>query len=341
MFSLALIGGGAHSRSNHLPALAHYVAQRPDTIRLAAFCDLDPKVAEATAHSYGFERHYCDYREMLAAGDLDACIAVTPLAATASIAADIIEARLPLLMEKPPGLTLESSEHLRQLANRRNSIVMVSMNRRFDPALQTAKAWIGDRPLTHVRVTMLRIDRTEETFLVETGLHSADALRYLAGDIREHVTTNRRVDQTTWYSVALALQSGATGTLDIMPSCGCKGETYELFGPGYRVEARAGDADTGTCLAWENGTLALHAESDVSPFIKNGTYAETSEFLDGTREGRHPRPSLDDVLPSVEFIHQIHSAATDNAAAHELGHPARRARRPDETAAPPRGHTRS
>ena len=151
MMKIAVLGGGNHSRDNHLPALGRYVALHPGEVELAAFCDLRREVAEGVAREYGFARSYTGLEELLAAETPDGCIAITPVAATARVAAQILAAGIPLLMEKPLGATPEEAEQICRLAERQNSRVMVSLNRRFDPAITAACAWISRRPLQYVR----------------------------------------------------------------------------------------------------------------------------------------------------------------------------------------------
>ena len=53
MLKIAVIGGGSHSRCNHLPALARYVSLYPAEFEPAAFCDLQREVAERVSQEYG------------------------------------------------------------------------------------------------------------------------------------------------------------------------------------------------------------------------------------------------------------------------------------------------
>ena len=307
MLRVALIGGGNHSRREHLPALARYVSEHPGGVEPVAFCDLNRDVAEAVAAEYGFGASYTDVAAMLEAERLDGCIAVTPVPVTAAVASQVVEAGVPLLMEKPPGCTPAEARRLNELVVSRNARVMVGMNRRFDPALSAAHAWRGDRPLEYVRATMLRRARREKDFFMETGLHALDALRWLAGDVREHAVHAREVDGAWWYQVHFEFESGVAGVLEVMPSCGSRAETYDLFGPGYRVRASSGFADRGACQAWEGGEpTSLHDPApDTEPYVLSGTYAETVAFFMALRDETPMHPSPGEVLQSVELCHRI------------------------------------
>lgn len=67
MLKVAVIGGGNHSRGNHLPALERYVSLHPGEAELVAFCDLRREVAKRVSREYGFARFYTNLEEMLGA----------------------------------------------------------------------------------------------------------------------------------------------------------------------------------------------------------------------------------------------------------------------------------
>ena len=312
---VAVIGGGYHSREHHLPSLAKYVARYPGEVELAAFCDLRRDIAEGICREYGFGQFYTDIDEMLASENLDACIAVTPVSANASVAKTIVIAGVPLLMEKPPGSTPQEARELCEFAEGRDAPAMVSMNRRYDPALSAARSWIAGQPLEHVRASMFRHRRRERDFFVGTALHSLDALRWIAGDISDYSVHTRLVDEAWWYRIDLEFERGATGVLEVLPTCGNRAEFYEIFGPGYRVRASAGDNDSGEVIAWEEGKIVLRKgpTPDTPPFVKGGTSAETVEFLTALREGRALHPSPQEVWQSVDLCHRIQGRAEAQA----------------------------
>ena len=146
------------------------------------------------ADRYGFARVYDDLDRMMVSEDLDGLVAITPIPVTVSVARRAIEAGLPLLMEKPPGATLEEARGLAALAVAAEAQVMVSMNRRFDPALRAALDWWGDRPIEVIRGTICRVNRRELEFIYGTAIHPMDAMRSIAGDVAAHEVSARLVD---------------------------------------------------------------------------------------------------------------------------------------------------
>jgi predicted dehydrogenase len=253
MIRVGLLGAGSHSRREHIPALERC---RGD-IELTAICD--PRVTEL----FGFRRHCRSLDELLAVRP-DAILAITPVEVTAEIAQRIIAAGIPLLMEKPLGRTLEEARQV--CAAAAGKPVMVSMNRRFDPVIVAARQWLVDRPIESARATLVRHNRPAAGFVEDVGLHAVDTLRFLTGRV---------------------------GAMTLVPNGGHWVETYEVFGPGYHVEAQA----TQRCRIWDAGKLVV----DV-PGQGTGTYEETVAFLRAVAGQQPFSPTPADVLASMEAL---------------------------------------
>ena len=201
MIRIGVLGAGRHSRREHLPALALYAQRYPAAIDLAVLCDRDVNVAR----EYGFARH-CDSLDRLLDLRPDAIVAVTPVDATADLAVRILGTGIPLLLEKPLGRTLDEARRIVDAAAGRHA--MVSMNRRFDPALVALARWLAGRRIEHVRATVVRHARSPVGFSLDVGIHAVDVLRFLAGALAAH-------DGPT-----LTFASGAAGVIELRPDGG-------------------------------------------------------------------------------------------------------------------------
>jgi predicted dehydrogenase len=317
MLKIAVVGAGSHSRTQHLPALRHYAAEHPGEITLAGLCDLDGDLAARTAEAYGFVQSYTDLGEMLAEARPDACVAVTPIAVTAAVARQVIEAGVPLLMEKPPGASPAEGQAVADLAEEKGVPVMVSVNRRFDPAVRMVTHWWGDVSPDVVRGCMCRVARQEPDFMTGTGIHALDTLRHLAGDVETWRVRSRRVHGITWFVVDLTFVNGTIGVLEVLPSAGHDVEVYELSGNHRRARVRTGYKDRGDLCCWAEGEVVLegHPADGQPAFVRSGAYAETAAFIDALPEGRPPVPTIADVLPSLTLCHAILDAAKEEACA--------------------------
>jgi myo-inositol 2-dehydrogenase/D-chiro-inositol 1-dehydrogenase len=311
MLKLVVVGAGNHSRENHLASLARYVAQHPGQVELAGLCDLRRDHAQEVAAQYGFARVYVDLDEMLRVEHPDACVAVTPIPVTAQIAVRVIEAGVPLLMEKPPGATVDEAQQIVQLVERTGARVMVSMNRRYDPALCAALRWWDERPIQYVRATIARVDRREPDFVYGTAIHPLDTMREIAGDVHSWHADVREVEGARWFVVRLAFEGGAAGVLEVLPTAGCMVESYDIYGAGCRALVRVGGSDTGEVRCWQGGKLDLDKEParGEPTCVRNGAYGETVRFIATLLNGGVMYPSPAQVLQSVDLCERIQRQA--------------------------------
>ncbi|HAA77882.1 TPA: hypothetical protein DCE37_22480 [Candidatus Latescibacteria bacterium] len=307
MVSLALIGCGSHCRGNHAPALAQYAKDYPDRMALAAVCDLDCERAEGFASEYGFANVYTDYVEMLEKEQLDGVVAVMPIELTAGVAVDLLKRGMPTTVEKPMGYTLDEVREILRTAEETGTANMVSVNRRFEPLLRRGVDWVrGQGPIRYVRASILRHNRREDFFVSGTGIHCIDTLREIGGEFASYEMKMLQGD-TLWYHVDVDYASGASATLDILTSDGSVEEGYEIYGEGYRVDARVEGSSDPHLLCWKENELVVEERpaANEPSFIRLGPYAETHEFVTALEEGRAPWPSVKEVFPSVEVAYTL------------------------------------
>ena len=307
---LALVGCGEHSESSHAAPLARYAAARPGGIELAAACDLDRARAERFCREFGFARAYASLDELLGAERLDGCVTVMPVNRIGEVAAQVLERGIPCVIEKPLGTSLAEVERLAEVARRTGTPHMVSVNRRFMPYLNRASAWAREAGgLLYARATMVRQRRDEPAFIWETALHALDALRHVAGEIKDYRATLHRPEglSANWYLVSLDFEGGARGQLEVLPTAGVIEESYELFGEGFRARVVAGSGPQRSLHCWRGGRLEAEefADETAPEDLRSGAYEEVLEFVGALREGRRPAPTVEDVLPSSRVCFRI------------------------------------
>ena len=139
-----------------------------------------------------------------------------------------------------------------------------------------------------------------------TAIHCIDILRALAGDIEDQEVRVHK-GSPPWFCIGFTFASGVLGTLDVLPTDGSVEERYELFGDGYRVDARVGPSSEPRLRCWESGEVAVDVRPppDAPDFVRVGAYGETQEFIEALNDRRPPWPSVEEVFPSVEMAYTI------------------------------------
>jgi len=307
---LVLIGAGSHSRSQHAPALARLAQERPGMVTLAAVCDLNRERAEATAQQFGFARACTDMHAMMAQAAPDGCVVVMPIERIVPVARELLRYRVPLLVEKPPGRTAAECAALHEAAVAAGVPVQVSVNRRFQPYLARALAWArAQGPLHLVSAFMLRSRRRERNFITDTAIHVIDALRHIGGEVTALRLRGGRGQEhgQVWFAATLEFASGLAGILLVHPDCGVVAERYLLHGESFTAEVQLGPLCPYElrCCRDNRDEVRESLPADAPALQASGVYEETCAFVEAIRAGRPPRPSLDEVAPSLALAEQI------------------------------------
>ncbi|MFP4250592.1 MAG: Gfo/Idh/MocA family protein [Armatimonadota bacterium] len=303
MTTIGLLGAGSHSRANHAAALRYIKENNPDGLRLAAVCDLDEQKAESCAGEFGFEATYTDLDTMLDEEDLDGLILITPVEVTEKLATTLLPRGIPLVIEKPPGVDADAAWRLAELARKTGTPHMVSLNRRFSPALARARQWLAahaaDRLPRLCIARMLRHNRTEEEFRVWTGIHLVDAaLSVMGRPCSVHATNTPTGHDGVFYTRAeVETELGAIHYF-MSPAVGVVEETYEFHGADYTVHV---DAQACTLRIFDSNQNVLdwRAEGNRPPAWLNGTVGETQAFIDAIEGRRQFEPTLECALLST------------------------------------------
>ena len=310
MIRIAIAGCGEHSRSSHAAPLARYAAAHPNEIELVAACDLDLDRATEFCRSFGFGQPYKDLDEMLDAEKPDACVSVMPMEKIVEVGIKLLERRIPCVIEKPLGTSLQEIEKLGQVARDTQTPHMVSVNRRFMPFLNQARSWMKEQgPLRYVRASQVRHQRAEADFVWSTAIHALDALRYIAGEVGAFDVTLQEPasEEAPWYLIVLRFQSGTVGQIEVLPTAGMVEESYELFAEGCRARVTAGSGPQRSLQCWKGGELVIdaHATDEQPEDLRNGAYQEVEEFVRALQTGARPQPCIDDILPSARISFAI------------------------------------
>jgi len=309
MIRIALAGCGEHSRSSHAAPLARYMAQHPDEIQLVAACDLNREKAVEFCRTFGFERAYSDMSEMLDAEKPDACVCIMPMSAIVETGIELLERRIPCVIEKPLGTSLVEIERLNKVALETQTPHMVSVNRRFMPYMTETRSWLEEvGPVRYLRAAQVRHARSEDDFIWSTAIHVLDALRYVAGEIDSFEAEVIGPDTAAaWYLLSLQFGSGATGHVEILPTSGMVEESYEFFGERFRARITAGAGTQRTLEFWHDNKLVNEARADENEpeDLRNGAYQEVEEFVQSLRNGTPPYPPIEKILPSARICFAI------------------------------------
>jgi predicted dehydrogenase len=282
LLRVGILGCGPISQYAHLEA-----AQKACNTTLYAICDTDEGLARRFGTFYDAERIYLNYDEMLADPDVEAIIigVSDDFHVPASIKA--LEAGKHVLCEKPIGISVEEVGGLVDLVNKNGRVLQIGHMLRFDPGIESAKAFIREemgellalkawycdsthryamtdavQPLARQGTRVLRPAGDPKAdkpryYMLAHGSHLVDLARYLGGPIKSVDAKLREKFGAYCWFVDVDFESGALGHLDL--TIAVRMDWHE----GFNVYGQNGSATAKIYNPW------YYKSSDVEIFHEN------------------------------------------------------------------------
>lgn len=269
---VGLVGTSWWAEAMYLPALADHPIGR-----ITALCGRDAARTQGVAASWSIPHHFTDWSAMLDSGEIDAVIVASPNGSHYEITMGALDRGLPVLCEKPLGMSTDEARQMAEAARTNDVITMVPFTYRFMPTNQFVKKLIADgyvgRPY---QLSMRyfagyardggyawRFDEAEagSGILGDLGSHWLDMSRWFLGEITA-ISAHRdcfvprapRPDMTTYTKVedsAVILarfESGALATLQVSAVC-WEGTP---FGQIHELDLHGSDGTLHALNDWDN-----------------------------------------------------------------------------------------
>ena len=254
--------------------------------------------------------------EMIDYGDVDAIIVTAPAHLNNVVAMEAVERGLPVLIEKPPALSLEGVIELRDAAERSRSKVMVAFNRRFNPLIRSAIDVIRESGQLRQIVAEFHKDIHDFTddpryspaifdlMLLESPIHSVDIVTHMAGAAVS--STNAIVKRTASryrdvHAALIEFENEVVCQFTAAFTAGGRLERYELHGDYVSVYLE------GVNQGWvlRGGE---RSELEVLEKYENDGIAQTRCFVESVvRKSDYPEPAatLDTSIATLSLCESI------------------------------------
>ncbi|MGW1200329.1 Gfo/Idh/MocA family protein [Streptomyces sp. NPDC002536] len=217
---VGVIGLGDIAQKAYLPVLTarpglepHLHTRTPATLH---------RVADT--HRVPAAHRHADLDSLLAAG-LDAAFVHAPTAVHPALVTRLLEADVPVFVDKPLAYDLAESERLVRLAQERQVSLTVGFNRRWAPGY--AQCLEHPRDLILMQKNRVGLPEDARTLVLDDFIHVVDTLRFLAPGTVDHVGVRARVQDGLVHHVVLQMSGDgftAIGTMNRM-----SGSTEEIL----------------------------------------------------------------------------------------------------------------
>ncbi|AHV98904.1 Gfo/Idh/MocA family protein [Paenibacillus sabinae] len=239
------IGCGAHAFRNVYPTFDYA------PVDLVAVCDLNAERAEIYRKRFGAENIYTDYKEMIKQEKLDAVFVVLNFDKEGRpmyprIVPDLLEAGLPVWMEKPAAYTADEVERMLEVEERSGQFVLVANKRYFYPTFEKAKQIIGlegfGQPVSINGRYPLTLSPYQEDIATRTGLHwfqdichPMSGIHFLMGEVKEMCFIEHQPSGNV--QALLQFKSGGIGNLQLASTQAPTSplERFEVIGSNQNV----------------------------------------------------------------------------------------------------------
>lgn len=202
-----------------------------DGVKVQAICGTSKEKAEEMAADFEGAKGYGQFTEMLASERLDAVYICVPPMAHGEIEKELIDRKIPFLVEKPLDVGIEEPKLILDQIKNTSLITSVGYHFRYKQSVIKLKEsldnktiglvsgqWMGDMP----EVAWWRKQERSGGQFIEQTTHIVDLLRYVAGEVDEvfafygNRVNHKKYDQVTVAdvgTVSLKMKSGVVATI--------------------------------------------------------------------------------------------------------------------------------
>jgi D-apiose dehydrogenase len=305
---------------------------------LVAIADLDGDKAAEAASTYGIP-WFSDHEEMFKAVKPDLVDIATPPASHLELVTAAAERGLPAICQKPLAPTFQEARAVVAAAERKDSLLVVHENFRFQPWYREMRQLISAGRLGNLHSLSFRLRPGDgqgaeaylarqpyfqkmERFLVhETGIHFIDTFRFLLGEVTGVMARLRRLNHHIAGEdagvIMFEFAAGQTGMFDGNRLNDHVAENTRLTMGEMWLEGSTGvlrlDGDGGLWWKSHGGVEAAHdyAWSNTG-FGGDSVYALQAHVLSHLRDGTRLENSARDYLRNLEIEEAVYRSAREN-----------------------------
>jgi predicted dehydrogenase len=324
LLRVGVLGCGPISQFAHFESV-----QKARNATLYAVCDTDGGLAQRFGTFYDAERIYLNYDEMLADPDIEAIVIGISDAFHVPASIKALEAEKHVLCEKPIGISVEEVNELADVVNKSGRVLQIGHMLRFDPGIESAKAFIQDemgeilalkawycdsthrytmtdavQPLARQGTRVLRPagdpkSDKQRYYMLTHGSHLVDLARHLGGSIKSVDAKLREKFGAYCWFVDVEFENGALGHLDL--TIAVRMDWHE----GFQVYGQNGSATAKIYNPW------YYKSSDVEIFHEKD---ETTTRVLGA-DGHFYRRQLEGFVATILNGVPLRGADVDDGAA--------------------------
>ncbi len=199
---IALIGLGDIAKKAYLPIVANHVQVTP------ILCTRNTDTLNALAARYRIDETYTDLDELIK-NKPDAAMVHSATKSHFSIVSKLIEAGIPVFVDKPLCYTLEEVETVLNLAKQKKASMYLGFNRRFAPLIQSLKVQQNPIQISWQK-NRVNLPGDPRVFVFDDFIHVVDSLRFLGTGNIENLQVFSKLKNNQLESLQVQWQQSGT-----------------------------------------------------------------------------------------------------------------------------------
>ena len=247
-------------------------------VEFAGFVEINPTIATQQVQQYGLDASvvFASLDQAIATVRANAIIDVTPPHFHKEVSLTALDARLPVLSEKPLSNTLADAQIIVQKANETGVLHMVTQNYRYSVAAQTLKRVLESGQMGQIGSVTVEFfkgphfggfrEEMPYPLIVDMSIHHFDMMRFFLGSEPVSIYGQSWNPAWSWYrgdaSASIALQ----------------------FASGVTVAYNGSWASSGRETSW-NGTWRFECEHGIILFENDQVYLQRKTDSHDNRGG--------------------------------------------------------
>ncbi|MEA4890798.1 MAG: Gfo/Idh/MocA family oxidoreductase [Clostridiaceae bacterium] len=312
---IAMIGAGERACKFILPALL----SAKDDVEIIALCDINEQRARQAAQTFHIEKTYSGsdlaYRAMIEELQPDAVVAVGQPHILYDTWMWILGSGIPLMIEKPLGLSMHQTQALCYLAQKNHCVTQVAFQRRVSPMVVKMRELCLDRgPITHALCKFYKYEPVPflgaRDHILDDTVHAIDTLRWMCGGDVVALESHARcigVPDINFVTATLTFSNGANGVLINSWTSGKREFSVEMHAPGIYVQAE----HEGKSYVYTDGSLtpAIYDAREVAGsddlWDYTGVTALCRSFARAVTNGSRPSSPFEDACQTMRVAFDI------------------------------------
>lgn len=305
-----MIGAGRMARF-HLEVLKAF-----NDVEIVALANRGQDRGKVCCEDFSIPNHYTNYLEMLDNENLDAVFSSVSVDQNFEIHKACLERGIATLIEKPPALNLEDMKTLIDLAEAKDVVHMIGVQRRFYSHILKAIELVKEKGRIYnvvveaperfedIKAKNKFTDEVLAKWILANGIHLIDLMKFIGGDVANVVAIQNQWKDTVHpdsYHALVEFESGTVGQYTSNWSSP-GGWSVKIYGDGCRVDIQPIESGK---IYYSNGDVEDLPISQEDKDFKPGVYAQNRMFLNavkGVGTIDYPACDLRDCLSTMKIV---------------------------------------